>query len=68
MASWQKVYQNNLEHKASIVKSILDDYDLNPVIVNKKDSSYQLGYYEVHVAPDNVIKALKIIEEEIDFK
>ncbi len=68
MANWQKVYQNNVEHKVNIVKSILDEYHLDPVIVNKKDSSYQLGYYEVHVAPVNVIKALKIIEEQIDFK
>lgn len=68
MADWQKVYQNSIQHKVSIVKAVLDDHNLNPVIVNKKDSSYQLGYFEVHVAPDNVMKALKIIEEEIDFK
>ncbi|MDA0193494.1 MAG: hypothetical protein O2887_02130 [Bacteroidetes bacterium] len=68
MADWQKVYQSNVEHKVAIVKAILDENYLDPVIVNKKDSSYQIGLYEVHVAPDNVIKALKIIEEEIDFK
>jgi len=68
MTSWQKVYQSNLEHKASIVKSILDEHDLDPVVLSKKDSSYQIGLFEVPVAPDNVMKAVKIIEEQIDFK
>lgn len=68
MDNWQKVYDDNSEHRASIVKAILEDNDLNPVLVNKKDTSYQFGSFEVHVAPDNVMKALKIIQDDIDFK
>ncbi len=68
MDNWQKVYDDTSEHRTSIVKSILEDNDLNPVLINKKDASYQFGSFEVHVAPDNVIKALKIIQDDIDFK
>lgn len=68
MSNWQKVYEDTSEHRASIVESILSDKGLNPVLINKKDTSYQFGSFEVHVAPDNVIVALKIIQEEIDFK
>ncbi len=62
------MYDDNSEHRASIVKAILEDNYLNPVLINKKDASYQLGSFEVHVAPDNVMKALKIIQDDIDFK
>ena len=68
MSNWQKVYEDQQEYRASIVKAILEENKLDPVIVNKKDTNYQFGTFEVHVAPDNVIRALKIIQDEIDFK
>lgn len=67
MSSWQKVFEDHSLHRAEIVKSILDDRDLNPVLINKKDTSYQFGNFEVHVAPDHVLRALHIIREEIRF-
>ena len=68
MSDWQKVYEDNLEYRVSIVRDILSEHGLDPVIVNKKDTNYQFGTFEVHVAPDNVLKAIKIIEDQIDFK
>ncbi|MEM9327523.1 MAG: DUF2007 domain-containing protein [Bacteroidota bacterium] len=68
MSGWQKVYEDSTSYRAEIVKSILEDNELNPVLVNKKDAAYQLGHFEVHVAPDHVIKALRIIKEEIRFE
>jgi len=68
MSSWQKVYEDNQEYRVSIVRDILEDHQIDPVIVNKKDTNYQFGSFELHVAPDNVIRALKIIQDEIDFK
>ena len=65
MDGWQKVYEHEIEHKAEIVKSILDENALNPVIVSKKDSAYNnFGKYEVFVAADNVLRALKIINDQ----
>ena len=38
------------------------------IVVNKKDNAYQFGDYEVHVHPDSVLKAIKIINEDINFE
>lgn len=69
MRDWQSVYRDEQEYRAEIVRAVLDDNDMNPVLLNKKDSAYQfLGHFEVLVAPDHVIKALKIINDEIRFE
>ena len=68
MSKWQVVFQSRLLHKAEIVKGILEEFDLNPVIVEKQDSMVKIGNFEVLVNPDEVIKALKIIENEIKFE
>ncbi|MFW5759823.1 MAG: hypothetical protein ACOCXH_02450 [Cyclobacteriaceae bacterium] len=39
------------------------------VVVNKSNSMYKMfGKYEVHVAPEHLLKALKITEDDISFK
>lgn len=68
MSDWQTVYRNQQGYRAEIVRAILEDNDMNPVLLDKKDSAYGLGHFEVLVAPDHVIKALKIINEEIKFE
>jgi hypothetical protein len=65
MDGWQKVYENEIEHKAEIVKSILDEHSMHPVLISKKDSAYNnFGKYEVFVSADLVIRALKIINDQ----
>ena len=69
MNKWQKVYHTENEYRAKIVRDILHDSGLDPVIVNKKDRSLNnFGGYDVVVKPDNVIMALKIINDEISFE
>lgn len=69
MAKWQKVYETGNLVRANIVKNILTEKGLNPIILNKKDSSYNdFGQYEIHVNGEEVIKAIKIIEDEIVFE
>ena len=68
MAEWQKVFEYNTPYRVEIVKAILDKHGLNPIVMNKKDTAYQLGQFEVRVHPDNVIKAIRIINEEIQFE
>jgi hypothetical protein len=67
MVKWQKVYSDRLIHKAEIVKAVLEEHNLNPVIVNKQDSNYKFGYFEIYVTPGEVIQAIKLIEDEISF-
>ncbi|MFY0651529.1 MAG: hypothetical protein JXQ96_05825 [Cyclobacteriaceae bacterium] len=66
MAKWQKVYSDRIEHRAEIVRAILEEEGLNPVLLNKKDSTYHLGQFEVHVETENVLAAIKIIKDDIN--
>ncbi|XOV92086.1 MAG: putative signal transducing protein [Bacteroidota bacterium] len=65
MVDWQKVYQDSQQYRVEIVKAILEEHELDPVIVDKKDSAYQWGHFELHVTADQVIRAIKIISEEV---
>ncbi|WP_258102635.1 DUF2007 domain-containing protein [Marinoscillum sp. MHG1-6] len=68
MSNWQKVFQDNQQYRAEIVKAVLEDAGMNPVLVDKKDSAYQFGHYEVRVAAEDVIETLRLINEEIRFE
>ncbi|MEO9965583.1 MAG: hypothetical protein ABJF11_07340 [Reichenbachiella sp.] len=68
MSNWQKVFSDKHEYRADIVLAVLKDSGLQPVMVNKKDAAYQFGYFEVLVAPDHVLRAIKIIENDIKFE
>ncbi|MDH5399797.1 MAG: DUF2007 domain-containing protein [Cyclobacteriaceae bacterium] len=68
MAKWKKVYHAEQMWKAEIVKSILEENELSPVLINKKESATQIGFYEVHVLLEQVMKALKIINDDISFE
>jgi hypothetical protein len=67
MNKWQKVYSDPSLHKIEIVKAVLEEHNLNPVVVNKQDSNYKFGYFELYVYPDEVLKAIKLINDEIKF-
>lgn len=69
MAHWQKVFSAEQAYKAEIVKDVLENSGLRPVLISKKDSTYSnFGLNEVHVTSEEVIAALKIIENDINFK
>lgn len=68
MHEWQKVYQDNNHYRAEIVRSVLEENEMNPVLLSKRDSAYQLGHFEILVAPDQVMMAIKIINDKIQFE
>jgi len=69
MRGWQNIYSTDQSYRADIVKAVLEDHGMSPVIITKKDSSYNnFGSHEVHVSTKDVLEALKIIEDDIDFK
>ncbi len=68
MTNWQVVFKTEKMVRAEIVKSILNEYDIEAVIMNKRDSSYHFGEYEVLVNQDKIFKAIKIIGDEIHFE
>ena len=68
MSKWQAVFTTRLLYKAEIVRGILEENNLKPVIMEKQDSMYKIGYFEVHVSQEQVLKALITIENEIDIE
>ena len=68
MSKWQVVFTTRLLYKAEIVRGILEENNLKPVIMEKQDSMYKIGYFEVFVTQEQVLKALKTIENEIDIE
>ena len=68
MGKWQKVFTTEMVYRAEIVKAVLEENGLIPVIINKKDNAYQIGHYEIHVGPEDVLKAIKIIKDDIRFE
>lgn len=65
---WQKVYDTNLKYRAEIVKAVLADHGINSVLIDKQDTAYRFGHIEVYVAPDDVISAVKIVQDVISFR
>ena len=68
MMQWQKIYATGESVRAYIVKSLLEEKELKPVLLNKKDSVYQIGNYEIYVLQENVLKAIKTIADETGFE
>jgi len=66
MNNWQET-ENNI--RASMVSDLLKEKGLNPIIVNKKDSSLNnFGQIEILVPPEDVLHALKLINEDLNFE
>jgi len=68
MENWKKVFESPIRHRAEIVKAVLDDNQMFPVLISKKDSSYLWGHYEVLVDVEHVLNAIKIIQDDIRFE
>lgn len=60
---WKTVYNTENVLRAEMVKSILEEKGFNPVLINKKDSSYLFGLMEIQVSVEEVLESLRIIEK-----
>ncbi|WP_291784297.1 DUF2007 domain-containing protein [Cecembia sp.] len=68
MKNWKKVYENSSPVRAEIVKGVLEDNGIQAVILNKKESVYQIfGNHEVMVPVNDALRAVNIVKNEISF-
>jgi hypothetical protein len=68
MSNWQKVFSDGSPVRAEIVKSVSEENEIAAVVLNKKESVYQIhGQYEVMVPKNDFLKALNIVKYEISF-
>ena len=55
MSKWNTVFSTGFPYRAEIVKDVLEEHGLNPILLNKKEFFSQTGYCEVLVQPDEMI-------------
>jgi predicted glycosyltransferase len=68
MQSWIKVFEDKNQIRAEIVKGVLEENGISAVVMNKKETVYHVfGTYEVLVPNENVLDAMKLIQNEISF-
>ena len=66
MSDWVIVYKTNNPNQSQIVKSVLEDNGIDVVLIDKMDSMHKHlmnAEVELHVNPENVIKAKYIISK-----
>ncbi len=64
MAVWVIIYKSNNQNETQIIKSVLEDNDIEVVLMNKMDSMHthlMNAGLELHIKPEDVIKAKYII-------
>jgi putative signal transducing protein len=59
---WFKIYSADEEYQAEVIKSLLENNGLKPVLLDKKDDEFRIGFAEVYVAPEEAEQAKEIIE------
>ena len=62
MEDWRQIFSTGQLYMAEMIKSILEDNNLNVVLLNKQDSFYLFGDIELYVKPDDVIRAKFLIK------
>ena len=66
-SDWVKIYEAGDVVKIELASQTLKNFSLEVVVMNKKDSLYGFGEYELYVKRDQVIHAKKILKD-FDFK
>lgn len=68
MENWIRVFEDQNQIRAEIVKGLLEEKGVPAVVLNKKESVYQLhGTYQVLVPNEQALFALQLIQNEIEF-
>ncbi len=63
---WTKIYSTGKLYQAELLKGLLEENDIEAVIINKQDSAYLFGEMELYVDADNVMKATRMINTQIE--
>jgi hypothetical protein len=64
--TWQSIFKSGKMYQVEIVRAVLAERDMNPVIIDKL-GVHNLGHFEVHVPVEHVLQAIKIINDDISF-
>jgi len=68
MDNWIKVFEDQNHIRAEIVKAVLEENGIAAVVMNKKETVYNVfGAYEVMVGRADGLAAMQLIQNEIAF-
>ena len=60
---WIKVYDSGEEYQAVLIKDLLENHGLHPVLMDRRDDEFMIGDAQVFVSVEEEEKALQIIAE-----
>lgn len=60
---WEKILETSNELHIEIAKQILQENDIEAIILNKKDSLYQIGDIEIYVHRDDILEAKLVLKD-----
>lgn len=63
MKDWVCIHTSQKMQEAEIIKGLLTFNEINSVVINKQDSSYMFGHFEVYVNKDDAVKATLVLKE-----
>ena len=64
--SWQKVYSSNDQFKAELLRQVLVANQIEAVVLNQKDSSYQFGEVLILVPEADRLNAETLIHQQLN--
>lgn len=68
MENWIKVFEDGMQVRAEIVRGVLLENDIQAVVLNKKETVYQIfGTHQVLVKREDVLQATKLIHDAVSF-
>lgn len=62
--NWKCIYKTPSEFEARAIQGNLEEGGIKAVLLNKRDSSFTIGYVELHVPEDQEAEALLILEDQ----
>jgi hypothetical protein len=62
---WVMVYRSAHEYQTSLVKDVLEQNGLHPVVLDRKDDEFMIGEVELYVAPEEEADARKVISDNV---
>jgi hypothetical protein len=62
---WTKIFATTDLQKSELLKALLEENEIHCLSINKQDSAYPVfGEIELYVSSADIIKALKVINEQ----
>lgn len=65
MDNWEKIFVTEQGPKAELARNVLENHQIQAVMFNKKDSSFQFGLFEIYVPSEKSALAKQLLNNEV---